>query len=98
MKKVKFKNAIRIGDDVTEIMKLRCVNYVTKCPPFIEGRYAYYLYPGLMWDYKEDLSHCYIAWTGNWLCEDTKNLWHILTNEEYEKHIEDSQCSQRNVK
>lgn len=80
---MKFKQAIQIGDNVTDIMKLRCVSYVSKNPAIIKGRYYYYLYPGFMWDYKEDLSHNYIARTGDWLCEDYNGDWHILNNKEY---------------
>lgn len=82
---MKFKQAIQIGDNVTDIMKLRCVSYVSKNPAIIKGRYYYYLYPGLMWDYKEDRSHNYIAHTGDWLCEDYDGWWHILKDYEYQQ-------------
>ena len=79
----KFKLCVRIGDDVTSIMKLRCVSFVGKNTFFPE--YAYHLYPGLMHDYKEDLSHRHIARKGEWLCEDYDGHWHILSDEQMRK-------------
>ena len=79
----KFAHAIKIGDNVTDIMKLFCVSYVSKDPVIEPGNYYYHLYPGVMWDYKEDLSHKHIARKGDWLCQDYHGDWHILTDEEY---------------
>ncbi len=78
----KFVRSIQIGSNVTDIMKLRCISYVSK---FLTGgdSYIYHLYPGLMWDYREDLTHKYVATKGDWLCEDEQRLWHILTDKEY---------------
>lgn len=88
MRKVKFKQAVQIGDNVTDIMKLRCISYVSKNPQPPKGfeiTYYYYLYPGLMWDYKKDLSHRHVAVKGDWLCEDEDGWWHIIGNEEYQR-------------
>ena len=83
MKKFKFKQAIRIGKDLNSIFKLRCVSSIGKvlslCVP------CFHLYPGLMWDYKEDLTHKHTAHVGDWLCEDEEGHWHILSNEDYQK-------------
>ena len=78
-----FRQAIQIGDNVTDIMKLRCVSYATKNPPGFGIHYR--LYAGLMWDYREDLTHKRIAFKGDWLCEDYDGLWHILKDEEYKQ-------------
>ena len=88
MRKAKFKQAVQIGDNVTDIMKLRCISYVSKNPQPPKGfeiTYYYYLYPGLMWDYREDLKHRHVAYKGDWLCEDEDGWWHIIGNEEYQR-------------
>lgn len=88
MKKFKFKQAVQIGDNVTDIIKLRCISFVDKNPQPPESFglfYYYHLYPGLMWDYKMDLSHRHVAYKGDWLCEDENNRWHILSDEEYQR-------------
>lgn len=90
MRKVKFKQAVQIGDNVTDIMKLRCISYVSKNPQPPKGyeiTYYYYLYPGLMWDYREDLSHKHVALKGDWLCEDYDGRWHILKDYEYQQIV-----------
>lgn len=84
---MRFKQAVQIGDNVTDIINLRCINYVAKQPCFEFLGYKYHLYAGLMWDYKEDLSHRHIAFKGDWLCEDHDGLWHILKDEEYQQII-----------
>ena len=80
----RFVQAIRIGNNVTNIMKLRCISYVSKNPDLMCG-YHYHLYPGLMHDYKEDLSHRHVAHKGDWLCEVESGWWHILSDSEYKK-------------
>ncbi len=83
---MKFKQTIQIGRNVTYIMKLPCVSFVSKDPQPPKGfeiPYYYHLYPGLMWDYKEDLSHRHVAVKGDWLCEDSNGKWHALSDEEY---------------
>lgn len=80
----KFRFAIQIGDNVTDIFKLRCVSFISKNPPICGPHF--HLYPGLMWDYKEDLSHRHVAHKGDWLCEDENGEWHILNDKEYKEH------------
>ena len=97
---MKIKQAIQIGDNVTDIMKLRCISFVTKNPQPPKGfeiTYYYHLYPGMMWDYKEDLSHRHVAFKGDWLVEDKDGHWHIMTDDEYKKRntTEDSRPPQR---
>lgn len=86
MKKIKFKQMVQIGDNVTDIIKLKCVNYVSKLLPFeFTHSYIYHLYAGLMHDYCEDLSHKQIAFKGDWLCEDEEGHWYIISNKEYQR-------------
>ncbi len=85
---MKFKQAVQIGDNVTDIMKLCCISFVGKNPQPPKGfeiPYYYHLYPGLMWDYREDLSHKHVALKGDWLCEDYEGWWHILKDYEYQQ-------------
>lgn len=83
MKKFKFTQAVRIGKNISDIFKLRCVSFISKNPPICGPHF--HLYPGLMWNYKEDLSHRHVAHEGDWLCEDEEGLWHILSDDEYQK-------------
>ena len=55
---------------------------------FFLGHYlVYHLYAGLMWDYKSDLSHNFIAFRGDWLIEHKDGCWQIMSNEEYKGKI-----------
>lgn len=86
MKEIKFKRVIQIGDNVTDIIKLKCVNYVSKQLPFeFTHSFCYHLYAGLMHDYREDLSHRCVAFKGDWLCEDEEGHWYIISNKEYQR-------------
>ena len=84
---MKFKKATRIGDNVSDIMKLRCVSYVTKNPDYGVG-YHYCMYPGLLHEYKNGISNRYIGHKGDWICEDYNGEWYILTDEEYQRNME----------
>ena len=80
----KFKQAVRIdGKNLDDVFRLRCISSITKSTSstFVH----YHLFPGLLHDYKEDLSHKYVAHVGDWLCEDESGLWYILSDEEYKK-------------
>ncbi|MBQ9532651.1 MAG: hypothetical protein IJR71_01625 [Prevotella sp.] len=72
---MRFKQAVRIGSNVTDIMKLECVKCVTKQPCPETTGYKYHLYDGN------------IAVKGDWLCEDYAGQWHILKDNEYQQII-----------
>lgn len=74
-----YKQAIQIGNNVTEIMKLPCV---LSCTKEIWGIYDIRLRYELTFAYR-----CY-AYAGDWLCEDAEGTWHLLKNEEYEANKE----------
>ena len=83
MEEVKFKQAIKVGDNITDIMKVSCV---CSCIKYVfsdnKVKYAFTVFPLMM-----VLGSKYkIAQTGDWLCQDEDNLWHILTEEEYERN------------
>lgn len=68
------KQAIRIGDNVTDIMRLPCVY---SCHKEDDETLCYLLYD---WD---DAGNYIKAYKGDWLCEGYDGRWHRLTNEEY---------------
>lgn len=89
---MRFKQAIRIGDNSTVILSLPCVAGYYKYPisdqsgkfPLrghipSKGEIIYHFRQGGIDDF---------AMFGDWLCEDCNGVWHILSNEEYEKHKE----------
>lgn len=67
-------NAIQIGNNVTDIMKLPCVY---SCHKMANGELEYLLYD---WDENGQYVR---AHKGDWLCEDYQGKWHKLTKEEY---------------
>ena len=78
-KNMKYKIAIQVGRNATEILNLPCVRGCNK----FDGILVYYLYE---WDeYGNELE----ATQGDWLCEDHKDVWHVLSNEEFVKQKED---------
>ena len=79
-----YKQAIQIGNNVTEIMKLPCVY---SCSKEIWGigkeiRLRYELTGNAQFAYR------FNAYAGDWLCEDAEGTWHLLKNEEYEANKE----------
>ena len=75
MKDIEFVTAIQIGKNITDIFRLPCIAAIRKD---IFGAVFYELYGFLMSDGRNA-----VAREGNWLCEDEKHRWHLLTNEEY---------------
>lgn len=75
-----FIKAIQVGRNATDILKLSCV---MGCHKDDNDALVYILFD---WDesgnYKE-------ARMGDWLCEDHKGVWHVLSNEEFVKQKED---------
>lgn len=73
---MRYKQAIRISDNVTDIMKVPCVTGVRKC----DDKH------GFEWQ-EYDLTDGSIAERGDWLCEDYIGKWNVLSNEEYINQI-----------
>ena len=78
--KIRFKQTLRINDNVTAIMRLPCV---FSCHKESDERLCYLLYD---WD---DNGKYIEARKGDWLCEDEDGKWSVLTNGEYEKYREE---------
>ena len=72
-----FKQTIRIGRGIEGIFRLPCVAAVRKD---IFGAAFFDLYGFIMHDGKNA-----VARQGDWICEDYKGKWWLLTNEEYEQ-------------
>ena len=79
MSKTAFKQTIRIGDNVTDIMNLPCV---VACIKQDDKN-------GFVWlEYRIRCGasgRAQYAEKGDWLCEDNDGRWHILTDEDHEK-------------
>lgn len=73
---MKFKQAIKIGTHIDDIMRLPCV---FSCHKEKNGELCYLLYD---WD---DSGNYIKAYKGDWLCEGYDGRWHRLTNKEYEQ-------------
>ncbi len=69
---MRFKQSIRIGDNVTDILKLTCVTGVRKCDDK----------QGFEW-LEYDLTDGSIAEKSDWLCEDYSGHWYAFDNDEY---------------
>lgn len=69
---MKFRRAIQIGDNVTDILKLPCVKGVEKCDDKAGFEWMEYILKS--GDHAEK---------GDWLCEDSNGKWHALSDEEY---------------
>ena len=79
---MRYKQAIQIGDNVTDIMRLPCVY---SCRKEADGGLCYLFYD---WDeYVE-------ARQSDWLCEDYDGRWYLLNDKEYKDGLEDrEQCA-----
>ena len=75
----KYKQAIKIGDNVTDMMKLPCV---TACHKLNDKC-------GLEWlEYEISLGdHKEHAEAGDWLCEDYDGQWAILTDDKMAEYL-----------
>lgn len=83
---MKFKQAIQIGSNVTDIMKLPCVLGAMKKmydPPVI-----YYILFGDTITKRVQWVETVTAYTGDWLCEDYDGRWYLLNDKEYKDGLE----------
>ena len=91
---MRYKQAIQIGDNVTDIMRLPCVISCTK--EFWNNtdiKYMYSLFGDTVCS-KYSWGDSVIAYSGDWLCEDYDGRWHLLSNKEYKDGLEDrEQCA-----
>ena len=79
IKKNLWKQAIQIGSNVTDMMKLPCVY---SCHKEADGGLCFLLY-----DWNE-YGRYVEARQGDWLCEDYDGRWHLLNDKEYKDGIE----------
>lgn len=97
---MKFKQAIQIGDNATDILKLPCVAGVWKkvYQARIEGGgieathviLEYHLY-GDISSGSGNVGGPIIAINGAWLCEDYNGHWHVMTDNEYKQTLKFSE-------
>ena len=79
MEKMKYKQCIKIGKNIADIMKLPCIRSCEKSS--IKGVFKFKFYPLKMTHPVPYLT----AWSGDWLCENEFGKWDILNSEQYEK-------------
>lgn len=90
---IKFRKAIQVGRNATDILKLPCVTGCYKYPIYdssskfplrghipSKGEIIYHFRQGGIDDF---------VMIGDWLCEDHKGVWHVLSNDEFVKQKED---------
>ena len=70
---MKIRQAIQIGDNVTDIMRLPCIKTVWKCTDM----------QGLEW-LEYGTTDGDIAESGDWLCETDEGKWLCMSDEEYQ--------------
>ena len=78
---MRYKQAIQVGRNITDIMALPCVIFCHKVN-LNPMKVVYYLFGDtiashLPWGY------AVIAHEGDWLCEDYEGKWHLVTDKEY---------------
>lgn len=86
---VRFKQALQINDNVTAIMRLPCVIGCRKefwSDSDICLRFELF---GDTQSTKFRWGESIYAYHGDWLCESYDGVWHLLSNEEYEKQKDD---------
>ena len=90
---MRYKQAIQIGDNVTDIMRLPCAICAEK---HIVGNKSFINYK-LFGDTITSMfawGETIIAYSGDWLCEDYDGRWHLLNDKEYKDGLEDrEQCA-----
>ena len=74
----RYRQAIRIGHNVTDIMRLPCVTACLKPNDKQGHEWLEYIING---DEEQRANE------GDWLCEDTTGHWHVLTDEDWQKRI-----------
>lgn len=72
-----FKQAIQIGDNMTDIFRLPCIDAIQK----IDNGNSFAAVLRYVFDGNGGLRR--FAFQGEWLCLDSEDQWHILTNQEY---------------
>ena len=89
---MRYKQAIQIGDNVTDIMKLPCVLGAMK--KSYNPAVIYYILFGDIITKRVQWGEAVTAYTGDWLCEDYDGRWHLRNDKEYKDGIEDrGQCA-----
>ena len=80
---MRYKQAIQIGDNVTDIMKLPCVIDVNKA--YDDNGVLFYKYRlfGDTITNRIKWGETVIAHVGDWLIEDEEGRWHVMTDEEW---------------
>ena len=73
---MKFRHAIRIGDNATDILKLPCVSGCMKLNDKNGFEWLEYIIRDCACDRAEK---------GDWLCEGYDGQWHCLSDEEYQE-------------
>ena len=88
---MRYKQAIQIGDNVTDIMRLPCVLGAMK--KMYNPDVIYYILGDIITK-RVQWSEAVTAYTGDWLCENHDGRWYLLTDKEYKDGLEDrEQCS-----
>lgn len=83
----KYKQAIQIGNNITDIFNLPCVERIEKERTVIKSvvDLDYIEFTDVVYTLK-DGTH---AGKGNWLLQDVCGNWHVMTDEKYQKHKDD---------
>lgn len=88
----KYKQSIHIGANITDIMRLSCINKCEKevvernvYADLVEGPFATSHH--LIFTYTLDDGRK--AREGDWLLQDVCDHWHVMNEREYQKHKDD---------
>ena len=90
---MKFIQATQVGSNVTDIMRLPCVRGTFKYPV----NTPYNMFPLRGHEPKrDDIIYCVsvgkscndYALTGDWICQDERGVWMVLSDDEYKKEVE----------
>ena len=83
--------AIQVGDNVTDIMKLPCIFGAWKYPYVPNSSREKYPVRGhqpkegdIIYDFRQGWKSDF-AMKGDWLCEYDNGVWSVISNEEYEQ-------------
>lgn len=88
-----MKQAIQIGDNVTDIFRLPCIDSVHKDFVYVPEPHMTELYRLRInvFDLQHAKSPTFEGEKGDWLCETDDGKWMCLTNEEYHSYIGDEE-------
>lgn len=84
MDRLRIVQSIKVGKNVSDIMKLDCVRSCRKIVVSDDVLYGYRLYPLSMAHPAPYVE----AVTGDWLCQQADGKWDILSENEYKKRNE----------